>query len=361
MKICIDCRMMDSGGIGSYIKELLPFFLRDHECTLLTFSKDFELLNGIIERTEEKFGEISNYIVHFCDVKPFSISELILFPKNLITAINESDLYWTPYCNIPGNIFKKIKIPVFSTIHDVVFLDVPGLSGRIGTLARKWFYSYACKKSKAVFTVSQFSKDRIIHHLKTKKPVYITHSAIQPFLEEPAANTEKDNSILFVGNIKKHKGLRTLLEAMKILCSQNFDAKLVIVGNSDKFRTTDTTIESEFKALPNDKILFTGKISDSELKAYYEKARILVQPSFYEGFGLPPLEALTCGTNAVISDIEVFREIYEKEGFPVTFFKTGDGSDLAEKIKAAFKLPAPKEFPKIYTFEAAYKNITSRF
>lgn len=373
--------MMDSGGIGSYIKELLPFFLRDYECTLLVFEKDFKTLNEIISRTEERFGEISTYAVHICDIKPFSIKELLFFPRDLISAINESEIFWTPYCNIPGNLFKKIKPPIFSTIHDVVFLDVK-LSGRLGTFARKWFYAHACKKSKAIFTVSEFSKQRIIHHLKTKKPIFVTHSAIQPFLEgktscpsrasasvvtEPvevtggSANSpllvaaSKSNSILFVGNIKKHKGLRTLLGALKILVAENFDARLVIVGNSQNFRTGDTTIQNEIDSFPPEKVVFTGKISDAELKKHYETARLLVQPSFYEGFGLPPLEALTCGTNAVVSDIEVFKEIYAD--FPVTFFKTGDEKDLAEKIKAAFDLPSPTDFPKIYTFEATYKKI----
>ena len=64
-------------------------------------------------------------------------------------------------------------------------------------------------------------------------------------------------------------------------------------------------------------------------------ARLLVQPSLYEGFGIPPLEALYCGTRAVISDIPVFREIYAD--FPVRFFRAGDALDLEARMEEAWQ------------------------
>ena len=71
------------------------------------------------------------------------------------------------------------------------------------------------------------------------------------------------------------------------------------------------------------------------MKYLYAQSKLLVQPSYYEGFGMPPLEALTVGTQAIISDIPVFKEIYGS--LPVTFFKTGDSGDLAEKLLAKNK------------------------
>ena len=70
---------------------------------------------------------------------------------------------------------------------------------------------------------------------------------------------------------------------------------------------------------------------------------------------MPPLEALTCGTNAVISDIPVFREIYRD--FPVTFFSSGNADDLAEKIEKSFELPEVRDIPKIYSFSKTFETI----
>lgn len=320
MRIAIDCRMIGSGGIGSFISELIPHFIEENECLLI----------GTHEQCEP-FLRMQNVQFCFCDIKPFSFKEAFSFPYDILEEINHYDAYFTPYCNIPGG----IDIPIFSVIHDVVFLDVKGLTGFLGKLARKLFYQRAINYSNAVFTVSEFSKERILHHLHCKKTLEVVYNAApaylkEPFEEEPA----KRDQILFVGNIKKHKGLKTLLGAYEIAAktSRDFSSTLVIVGNADNFRTGDDETIQKIQNLQNagQKIGFTGKISNDELKYLYAESKLLVQPSLYEGFGIPPLEAMTVGTRALISDIPVFKEIYGS--FPVTFFKTGDANDLAEKI-----------------------------
>ena len=332
MKIAIDCRMIGSGGIGSYVSELVPHFLENNECLLL----------GTHEQCMD-FVRMANVEFCYCDVKPFSYEEVFSFPKEVLDKIHQYDFYFTPYCNIPGG----IRIPIFSTIHDVVFLDVPGLTGFFGKMGRKYFYKRAIRLSEEIFTVSQFSKERIIENLKCRKPISITYNAAPSYIrkeegdysedeaEKSKSETEnaKKDSILFVGNIKKHKGLKTLLDAYEQAVGKGFDKRLVIVGNSENFRTGDEETVERLKKLSEsmkDKILFTGRISNRELKDWYKKSAFIVQPSFYEGFGMPPLEAMTVGTPAIISDIEVFKEIYGD--LPVTFFKVGDAGDLAEKM-----------------------------
>lgn len=339
MKIAIDCRMIGTGGIGTYISSLLPFFLNENQCVLIGRMNDIK-----------QYENYTNTELVECNIETFSIKELLNFPKEITSKINQCQVYYTPYCNIPSG----IKIPVFSTIHDVVFLDIPGLAGKIGTIARKWFYNYACKKSKLIFTVSEFSKERIIHHLKTKKPIEITYTAVPEWLESQE-KIEKENKILFVGNIKRHKGLHTLLPAFKKAKENGLDAQLVIVGNADKFRTGDDTISKEIQAMPKDYVDFTGRISDEDLNRLYRRCKLLVQPSLYEGFGLPPLEALKAGTNVVLSDIPVFKEIYEK--FPVSFFKTEDADDLSQKIMESFDKAKPQDLPDLYSWPKSYEVI----
>lgn len=335
MKAVIDCRMLGSGGIGTYLQSVLPFFFKEFECTLILYSKDVQ-----------NFDTISNIKIIKCDIKTFSFKELLSFPKNILRQINQNDFYYSPYCNVPCG----IKIPVFTTIHDIVFLDVENLASKTGTLIRKYFYQRAINKSKTVFTVSAFSAQRIRNKLKLKNtPLVITYNAVPSWFTENLSkkSIQKNDNLLFVGNIKKHKGLHTLLEAFKILQTKGFNNKLIIVGNSENFRTQDSSIKNEFSEIPN--IEFTGKITDEKLQELYASSKLLIQPSLYEGFGMPPMEGLSCGTNVVISDIPVFKEIYKD--FPVTYFECENPQNLADKIIEALQKPSPGNLPDIYSFE----------
>ena len=344
MQIAIDCRMSGKSGIGSYFDALLPYFIKDFECLLIGSG-------SVIE----KYKSCAGVTVCECTAEPFSVQELFFFPKNVLKKINECGAFYTPYCNIPGG----IRVPVYTTIHDIVFLDVPGLASKAGTFVRKCFYRRAARKSAAVFTVSNFSAERIKTLLHCKEPVVVTYNAAPEYLSSRTDGTEiirkEKHSVLFVGNIKKHKGLKVLLDAFRLLLKKVPDSRLIIVGNAENFRTGDTAIFEEIKTLPPSAVCFTGKISNEELKNCYYKANLLVQPSFYEGFGMPPLEALTCGTNAVISDIPVFREIYRD--FPVTFFSSRNADDLAEKIEKSFEHPEVRDIPKIYSFSKTFETI----
>ncbi len=344
MKIAIDCRMTNSGGIGSYINALLPYFVKKNECILLGNKKELE-----------KFKSDKTEIINL-DVKTFSLKELFAFPKSILKKINECDIYYSPYFNIPCG----IKIPIYTTIHDVVFLDVQGLTSKLGTLIRKFFYKYAIFKSTKIFTVSNFSKERIIHHLKCKKTIVVTYNAVPDWFykkdSESNLKVQKEDSILFVGNIKKHKGLSILIEAFKIARAKGFSLKLRITGNSENFRTIDKSIFEKINEMPAGSIEFTGRISDSELKNLYKKTKRLIQPSLYEGFGMPPLEAMSLGTKVIISDIPVFKEIYKD--FPVTFFKSENAEDLAEKLLSIKDESSELEnIPQIYSFEKTFNII----
>nr|MCR4821268.1 glycosyltransferase family 4 protein [Treponema sp.] len=262
---------------------------------------------------------------------PFSLRETFSFPPEVLDRINKFDFYFNTYCNIPYG----INIPIFSTIHDVVFLDVKELTGFAGRLGRKFFYQRAINYSKGIFTVSNFSKERIQAQLHCKKEIQVVYNGAPSYLSKPfEEDIQKKDQILFVGNIKKHKGLSILLDAFIAArkASDSFKSKLLIVGNADNFRTGDDETAVRLKNLSEteDFIQFTGRISNEELKSVYAQSKFLVQPSLYEGFGMPPLEAMTVGTPALISDIPVFQEIYSD--LAVTFFQSGNAENLAEKL-----------------------------
>ena len=116
-----------------------------------------------------------------------------------------------------------------------------------------------------------------------------------------------------------------------ILLQSGFDYKLVIVGKKEGFITGDKEV---FKLVNNNKLLdehiiFTGYIENRELYNYYKKASIFVFPSLYEGFGIPPLEAMICGCPVIASDLTAIPEIC---GDAVQYIKALDPVDIAEKI-----------------------------
>jgi glycosyltransferase involved in cell wall biosynthesis len=343
MTIAIDCRMIEEGsGIGVYLRECLKWMLDSPHSFLLL---------GSGQKLEEAAGERKHVRILGCTVKPFSIRELCCFGFGILKKINAADLYYSPYFNIPHG----ITIPIYTTIHDIIFPDMPELASPAGLAARMWFYRRAFRHSEKIFTVSEFSKSRIEFYSRGKVPVIVTHSAIQPhFLKRENLAAPKKNFILFIGNIKKHKGLHVLLDAFLSAVDEGLQYELIIVGSRDNFRSMDT----QFLKKPNfaDRgVKFTGFISDETLGKLLEEASILVQPSLYEGFCLPPLEAMTVGTRALVSDIPVFREIYG--AFPVTFFKAGDSGDLKEKLLSLLKdkkpqrLSLPPDLAGKYTFK----------
>ncbi|MCR5290550.1 MAG: glycosyltransferase family 4 protein [Treponema sp.] len=318
MKLAIDCRMCGKSGIGAFIDGILPYLIESDTVLLLI---------GYTQAVAKPTVSIIP-----CDIPVFSLKEMLFFPKQIAAHINACDAFFTPYCNIPSG----ITVPIYTTIHDVVFLDVPGLASRLGTVLRKIMYLYAVYRSKGIFTVSEFSKSRIQKTLHCKKEITVVHSSVPDYLQKPLhPRPTKTDTIIFIGNIKKHKGLHTLIPAFSKLrerCSINGVAlpTLMIVGSQENFRTKDAELTELQNDNQNTGIAFTGFVTNETLQTLIASAKLLVQPSLYEGFGLPPMEALCNGTRALVSDIAVFKEVYHN--LPVTYFKTGDCNDLCDKM-----------------------------
>lgn len=342
MRLVIDCRFIGKSGIGTYIENILNELLLHHP--------EHEYLL-IAEKKYPQYDSFSNVDYVLTDIKPFSLKELFLFPTK---KINQYDAFFSPYINIP----MGIKIPVYCTIHDVIFWDMPELVSRVGLWMRTFFIKHAINASRAIFTVSNFSKSRIIHHFKTKIPIYVVPNGVARFIREFTDVVDKQDYILFVGNVKEHKGLRVLIEAYRKAKAKGFQWKLVIVGDYQHFRTTDYVIQNSPKG--DIGIKFTGRLNNKDLLRTIASARLLVLPSMYEGFGIPPMEALYLGTDTIISDITALKEIYGK--LPVTFFHVNDVDDLADKLttykpNTESKAVTRKMIMESYSFRKATDSI----
>lgn len=343
-KIAVDCRMLQKSGIGTYLKNILIYWLQLSDYQWVLIGK-----RNIIQ--EELDISKSNCQIIEYDAPIFSTKELLCFPTKVV---NDCDLFFSPNFNIP----LGIKIPVYITIHDVVFLDYKDFSGRIGRFIRYISLKRAIKKAKKIFTVSQFTKDRIRKHYKTDKEIIVAYNGINVDLlkfDEKKHSCEYDfRYLLYIGNIKKHKGLDILLDALSEL-----DKKLIIVGDVKGLKTAD---KKNYKKMSSNKnIILSGRIKSNEhLYSIISNAEALIQPSRYEGFGIPPLEALYLDTPVILSDIDVFKEIYAN--LPVAFFRNCDYTDLKLKIQNIQKQNIDRQsLVNRYNYQSTATRIINNF
>lgn len=342
MHIAIDCRLIGSSGIGTFIENIIQHVVMSEKHLFLLIGDPVKL---------KQYSSLENCHIKSCTYKSFSLEEMLFFPCR---EVNKCDAFYTPNFNIP----KGIKVPVFSTIHDIVFFRIPEICPVYQKPIFMWYISRALRISKCIFTVSQFTKNEITDFFKSETPIKVVHSAINQAMIDykSTRETPKDRSgIIFLGNLKKHKGIRILIKAYYKLLNDGYNEKLTIIGKFD-FRSKDSETIRLLKKC-NDRIEFINGASNEEVYRRIASAKVLVSPSLYEGFGLPPLEAMFLGTPAIISDIPVYKEIYED--FPVTFFKSNNADDLYKKLRQYSYSPLDVEelIHEHYNFKKSAKEI----
>ena len=297
--ITIDARMINHSGIGTYIKNMIPNLIGSYNLALLG---NIEILESFPWSKQIKIID-SNYPI-------YSISEQINLPRQ----IQESRLFISPHYNIP-----LLKIPADKRvviIHDINHLVNINKISAIKKIYARYMISAAVKKSDRVITDSFFSRNEIIKHVLTEgkeiKTLYcgINNEVLENYIKPPYKENIKlkynlpENYILYVGSIKRHKNLISVLRAFRLLLQDYSNKKLVVIGvKPDEFFNN-----REFDNLKNGVIL-PGYITENELPAIYANALCLVFPSLYEGFGLPPLEAMSCGCPVIASNVTSIPEV----------------------------------------------------
>lgn len=311
-KLAIDVRMLNSSGIGTYLKNIVPSLL---ECDL-----NIELIGNHKEIAELKWNEKPNVNVIDCNYKIYSLKEQFLMSK-LIP--NDIDLLWVPHFNAPVNYRKKMLV----TIHDMFHFSMSSFLSMPKKLYAKYLMLNVAKKAEKIITVSSFSESEIRRHLGENLNITYIHNGVSS--EWSKHNTMfkgKRPYIIYVGNVKPHKNLGTLLKAFNRIEGLS-EHDLYIVGKREGFLTEDNTIDGI--EINQERVKFTGYLSDLEVKDYVRGADVLIIPSLYEGFGLPPLEAMACRTPVISSNVASLPEIC---GEAAIYFNPTDEEQLAKKI-----------------------------
>ena len=276
---------------------------------------DFQI---IAPKNINKSYDISKFKMYFwgrCNShfwEQLMLAFYFIFKKNYL-LINFSGL---------GPIFLKSQ---FITIHDLSFMKNPKW------FSKKYYYFYriltpiVAKKALHIFTVSNFSKKEIKKYLNIKEnKISVIYNAVSEKFNNKTSLSEKKDYILAVSSIEPRKNFERLLAATKLLDNAT---KLLVVGSTHK-------VFGNVHLEQNNRVEFLGYVSDDELKKYYSNALLFIYPSIYEGFGLPPLEAMASGCPVVLSDIEVFHEVFGKAA---TYFNPYDIDDIAQKINDVLK------------------------
>ncbi|MEO8075950.1 MAG: glycosyltransferase family 1 protein, partial [Acidobacteriota bacterium] len=299
MRIAIDARKLRDYGIGTYVRNLLRHLSRidtTTEYVILCRPQDC----GVVEELGENFRAVPE------PAAAYSISEQMRIPMDL--RREGADLFHAPHYVLPPLVPCRSVV----TIHDCIHLRFPQyLSSRLAyayALSSLWV---ATHRSSRVLTVSEASKRDILRYFRVPEgKIDVIYNAIDerfgeaPDEEEVERVRERyqlnDPFILYAGNIKPHKNLERLIEAFHMLRRGNLEhVKLLIIG--DEISKYATLRRAVHKYKLHKHVRFFGFVPDRMLAVLYRLARVFVFPSLYEGFGLPPLEAMASGTPVVTS------------------------------------------------------------
>ncbi len=321
MKLVIDLRMINVSGIGTYLKNIIP--------GVVVNFKDIEVLGNFEEI--QKFPWSSNIKIIEFNEKIYSFKEQFEFPK----VIPVCDVFWCPHFNVP--LFRVKAKKIISTIYDVNHLAGFNKSSFLKELYAKILYKSAIKKSDTIITISEFSKSEIIKHTGVAPSkiqlIYcgVNQESFSNQLEELENLVLPKKYILYVGNVKPHKNLISLLKSYSILTKEfKNEYKVVIVGKKEGFITKENQIlDFIYKNDLKENIFFTGYIKDNQIPTVYKNASLFVFPSLYEGFGLPILEAMCCNIPVISSDAASLKEV---GGNAVEYFSPLDYNQLASTI-----------------------------
>ena len=304
-KIYLDGLFYKGAGIGRYyeslLKELAKEGVKIHTCVPLQFKEDFK---SDFEQYSENITPI------YVNYSRFSNKAFWEQGRILKKLENKVFLFHFPHINLPLYIPKNLIV----TIHDLRPFTEYWDRNYIKKKIYEWYFKRAIKNAKKLITDSKHIKEEI---LKDFPEIEFKIKVIYPFIDNKFLNKVNNKNqynkivtgdyILFIGSRKKHKNLSQLIYAFNSIKDSFPNLKLVIAGKKDS-RVDDIDLLKE-KFNIKDRLIEIISPSDEKILCLYKYAKAFVFPSLYEGFGLPPLEAMACGIPVIVSNIPVLKEI----------------------------------------------------
>jgi len=307
VRIGIDVRKLHDFGIGTYIRNLLRHLARldrETEYVLLARPEDSQTLDALGENFRTVSETSGNY----------SIAEQITIPWRL--RREHVALFHAPHYVLPPLVSCRSVV----TIHDCIHLMFPQyLPNRLALAYARTSIAMASKRATRVLTVSESSKRDILRFVDVPADkIDVIHNAyderfgVEPREEDVVRVRERyqlhDEFVLYAGNVKPHKNLGRLIEAFHLVRNRGLQhLKLVLIGDEiSKYAALRRAVHQHQL---HKYVRFLGYLPEETLAVMYRLAGVFVFPSLYEGFGLPPLEAMASGTPVVTSNVSSLPEV----------------------------------------------------
>jgi len=347
-KIGIDARFYGpiGKGLGRYIQEVVDNVIKmdSYNDYVVFLRKD-----NFDELVIDEFKNVKKVLV---DVQWYSLKEQLLMPFYIWKE--KLDLIHFPHFNVP--FFVPCKFIV--TIHDLILTKFKTVRAttlhpfiyELKNLAYRTIIKRALNKSKKILTVSEFTKNDIIEQFKIKPDkIEVIYEGVANLAKgrDSLFVAKLDNNevlrdydinypfLLYVGNAYPHKNLDFLITSFKKVYEKNNNLRLVLVGKEDYFyKNIKQLVEEEFSNIQDKPVIFSGYVPDDKLEIFYKKALVYVFPSLYEGFGLPPLEAMAKGCPVLSSNVSSMPEILADAAL---YFDSKDEQDFLNKLDLILK------------------------
>ena len=323
--VAIDARMLGHSGIGTYLRNLLENLATiENECPFEVICSQKDALRTL---PPDRF--------RFVPAKSpiYSLSE----QWEVARLARNAQVLHSPHYNVALGYRGRLIV----TIHDLIHVTDPAFKRTLAAwlYARPMFHLVA-RKAACIIANSEFTKQQIVEHLGVSPSkvvvVYLgvndhfcPHDRGQAVLRVSSLLGLEQPYILFVGNLKPNKNVKTLLRAFSQIHShRDFNHTLVILGDDRKWKAG--LVNECVKLGIEDRVLFAPHVPYEDLPWVYGAAEILVMPSSIEGFGLPVLEAMACGTPVVCSRVASLPEV---AGDAAEYFEPSSAEDLAAAME----------------------------
>ena len=332
MRVLLDCRMASWTGVGRYTSGL---------ARALAAREDIELVQVGVEGERPPIAPHQGARCVNASKHPFSLAgarEL----GGIATSVGADVVHCTHFPTPMPPVH-----PLVVTIHDLMPLLIPGIMPSLPKrLAYRYWNRRAARVADLIVTPSHATAADVEATFNAAAgKTRVTPEAADDFAAGPMGHLDPALTevadwpyLLSMGSTRKHKDLPTLLRAFAQVAVARPELRLLLVGADDR-----PFIDSELASAPDavrERVVFTGHVDDPQLRTLYAGAQLFAFPSRYEGFGLPPLEAMSFGAPCIVADAASLPEVVGEAALRVV---PGDALVLADAIESLLSDPQLRE------------------